>query len=84
MKPFKTAKYFKVAAADLINMGISVVSYALKDISDDHVHSKNMAEALLMTRFCRNICLPWKGMLYGSLVKCDAHIGEAEVPEMHG
>lgn len=28
---------FKVAAADLINMGISVVSYTLKDIRDDHV-----------------------------------------------
>uniref|UniRef100_A0A915KA60 Band 7 domain-containing protein n=1 Tax=Romanomermis culicivorax TaxID=13658 RepID=A0A915KA60_ROMCU len=28
---------FKVAAADLINMGISVVSYTLKDIRDDQI-----------------------------------------------
>jgi len=40
---------FKVAAADLINMGISVVSYTLKDISDDQVHSTNMSGTQLMT-----------------------------------
>lgn len=28
---------FKVASSDLVNMGISVVSYTLKDIHDDQV-----------------------------------------------
>lgn len=28
---------FKVASSDLLNMGISVVSYTLKDVHDDQV-----------------------------------------------
>lgn len=28
---------FKVASSDLVNMGISVVSYTLKDVHDDQV-----------------------------------------------
>ena len=28
---------FKVASSDLVNMGITVVSYTLKDISDSNV-----------------------------------------------
>lgn len=30
---------FKVASSDLVNMGISVVSYTLKDVHDDQVNS---------------------------------------------
>ena len=32
---------FKVASSDLVNMGISVVSYTLKDIHDDQVKLGN-------------------------------------------
>ena len=31
---------FEVASSDLVNMGITVVSYTLKDIRDDEVSSK--------------------------------------------
>lgn len=31
---------FKVASSDLVNMGISVVSYTLKDIHDDQVNER--------------------------------------------
>lgn len=30
---------FKVASSDLVNMGISVVSYTLKDVHDDQVNT---------------------------------------------
>lgn len=30
---------FKVASSDLVNMGIGVVSYTLKDVHDDQVYS---------------------------------------------
>lgn len=37
---------FKVASSDLVNMGISVVSYTLKDVHDDqvdhHLHSASL------------------------------------------
>lgn len=32
---------FKVASSDLVNMGISVVSYTLKDVHDDQVMSNS-------------------------------------------
>jgi len=31
---------FEVASSDLVNMGISVVSYTLKDLKDDEVSQK--------------------------------------------
>lgn len=33
---------FKVASSDLVNMGISVVSYTLKDVHDDHVRGSSL------------------------------------------
>ena len=33
---------FEVASSDLVNMGITVVSYTLKDIRDEEVSAKNM------------------------------------------
>ena len=30
-------KVYEVAKSDLVNMGITIVSYTLKDINDDHV-----------------------------------------------
>lgn len=36
---------FKVASSDLVNMGISVVSYTLKDIHDDQVKKEHARES---------------------------------------
>lgn len=33
---------YKVASSDLVNMGISVVSYTLKDVHDDQVCVQNL------------------------------------------
>lgn len=33
---------FKVASSDLVNMGISVVSYTLKDVHDDQVQRRRV------------------------------------------
>lgn len=33
---------FKVASSDLVNMGISVVSYTLKDVHDDQVRGSSL------------------------------------------
>lgn len=33
---------FKVASSDLVNMGISVVSYTLKDVHDDQVSRSSL------------------------------------------
>ena len=43
---------FEVASSDLVNMGISVVSYTLKDIRDDEVINfsrDNSSEILMIT-----------------------------------
>ncbi|XP_043475723.1 flotillin-1 isoform X1 [Leptopilina heterotoma] len=54
---------FEVASSDLVNMGITVVSYTLKDIRDEE-GSKGYLKALGMARTAE--------------VKRDARIGEAE------
>lgn len=36
---------FKVASSDLVNMGISVVSYTLKDVHDDQVTTSLLIRA---------------------------------------
>ena len=43
---------FDVASSDLVNMGLTVVSYTLKDIKDDHGYLK----ALGMARTAQVIC----------------------------
>ena len=37
---------FDVASSDLVNMGICVVSYTLKDIRDEEVRSQRLLEFL--------------------------------------
>ncbi|XP_005174846.1 flotillin-1 isoform X1 [Musca domestica] len=55
---------FEVASSDLANMGISVVSYTIKDIRDEEGASKGYLKSLGMARTAE--------------VKRDARIGEAE------
>ncbi|XP_037906468.1 flotillin-1 isoform X4 [Hermetia illucens] len=55
---------FEVASSDLVNMGITVVSYTLKDIRDEEGDSKGYLKSLGMARTAE--------------VKRDARIGEAE------
>uniref|UniRef100_A0A1I8Q0Y4 Band 7 domain-containing protein n=1 Tax=Stomoxys calcitrans TaxID=35570 RepID=A0A1I8Q0Y4_STOCA len=55
---------FEVASSDLANMGISVVSYTIKDIRDEEGDSKGYLKSLGMARTAE--------------VKRDARIGEAE------
>ncbi|GJQ87980.1 putative flotillin [Trypoxylus dichotomus] len=56
---------FEVASSDLVNMGITVVSYTLKDIRDEEVREN---EGYLLSL----------GMARTAEVKRDARIGEAE------
>lgn len=39
---------FKVASSDLVNMGISVVSYTLKDVHDDQVTAYIISEVIVV------------------------------------
>ncbi|XP_054738083.1 flotillin-1 isoform X1 [Anastrepha obliqua] len=55
---------FEVASSDLANMGITVVSYTIKDIRDEEGDSKGYLKSLGMARTAE--------------VKRDARIGEAE------
>lgn len=55
---------FEVASSDLVNMGITVVSYTIKDIRDEEGDSKGYLKSLGMARTAE--------------VKRDARIGEAE------
>ncbi|KAM7346157.1 flotillin-1 isoform 2-T2 [Cochliomyia hominivorax] len=55
---------FEVASSDLANMGITVVSYTIKDIRDEEGASKGYLKSLGMARTAE--------------VKRDARIGEAE------
>ncbi|KAL9875149.1 flotillin-1 isoform X2 [Glossina fuscipes] len=55
---------FEVASSDLANMGITVVSYTIKDIRDEEGEAKGYLKALGMARTAE--------------VKRDARIGEAE------
>ena len=40
-----SSKVFEVATSDLVNMGMQVVSYTLKDITDDVGYLKALGEA---------------------------------------
>ncbi|ESP01701.1 hypothetical protein LOTGIDRAFT_200105 [Lottia gigantea] len=61
---------FEVASSDLINMGITVVSYTLKDIRDEETVFKGYLQALGQARTAQ--------------VKRDARIGEAEATKESG
>ncbi|ERL93294.1 hypothetical protein D910_10590 [Dendroctonus ponderosae] len=63
---------FEVASSDLVNMGITVVSYTIKDIRDEEVCSKEFTQPL-----CAGY-LKSLGMARTAEVKRDARIGEAE------
>ncbi|XP_063791862.1 flotillin-1-like [Pseudophryne corroboree] len=66
---------FKVASSDLVNMGISVVSYTLKDIRDDqeYLHSLGKARTAQVQRDAR---------IGEAVAKRDAGIKEAEALQM--
>ncbi|KAG7256391.1 hypothetical protein CRUP_019036, partial [Coryphaenoides rupestris] len=49
---------FKVASSDLVNMGISVVSYTLKDVHDDQVRL-TCTRAVVPNLFCLVYPLSW-------------------------
>ncbi|XP_052721573.1 flotillin-1-like isoform X1 [Crassostrea angulata] len=60
---------FEVASSDLVNMGICVVSYTLKDIRDDKVGNTSTES---------HGYLKYLGMAQTATVKRDARMGEAE------
>ena len=37
-----SAAVFEVASTDLVNMGISIISYTIKDIKDDHGYLRSL------------------------------------------
>jgi len=45
---------FEVASSDLVNMGISVVSYTLKDLKDDEVCLWHFCPIFFRKLFCRH------------------------------
>ncbi|XP_075179543.1 flotillin-1 isoform X2 [Anomaloglossus baeobatrachus] len=65
---------FKVASSDLVNMGISVVSYTLKDIHDDqdYLHSLGKARTAQVQKDAR---------IGEAVAKRDAGIKEAEAQQ---
>jgi flotillin len=73
-------KVFEVASCDLINMGITVVSYTIKDIRDDEVKFPSGYEIheLFIPRPLFQGYLNALGMKRTAEVKRDARIGEAE------
>uniref|UniRef100_A0A182K2I2 Band 7 domain-containing protein n=1 Tax=Anopheles christyi TaxID=43041 RepID=A0A182K2I2_9DIPT len=60
---------FEVASSDLVNMGITVVSYTLKDIRDEEFNGSNRGAKGYLKSL---------GMARTAEVKRDARIGEAE------
>ena len=70
---------FKVASSDLVNMGITVVSYTLKDISDTNVSQNELPANEIDMNFslCQGYLMAL-GMGRTAEVKRDARIGEAE------
>ncbi|KAG4073524.1 hypothetical protein HA402_000748 [Bradysia odoriphaga] len=66
---------FEVASSDLVNMGITVVSYTLKDIRDEEVDEtgRRARRAPQGTGYLKSL-----GMARTAEVKRDARIGEAE------
>jgi len=70
---------FEVASSDLVNMGITVVSYTLKDIRDEEVKSfLNIWLNCLSQTILNQGYLKALGMARTAEVKRDARIGEAE------
>lgn len=68
-------KVFQVASSDLITMGITVVSYTLKDVGDNQVlHHPH--ERTLNSRFNQGYLMSL-GAARTAEVKRDARIGEA-------
>ena len=69
---------FKVASSDLVNMGITVVSYTLKDISDTNVSQNELPANEIDMNFslCQGYLMAL-GMGRTAEVKRDARIGEA-------
>ena len=70
---------FKVASSDLVNMGITVVSYTLKDISDTNVSQNELPANEIDMNFslCQGYLMAL-GMGRTAEVKRDARIGEAQ------
>lgn len=67
---------FEVASSDLVNMGITVVSYTLKDIRDeetDYSVPDNASGQIVVKGYLKAL-----GMARTAEVKRDARIGEAE------
>ncbi|XP_064210992.1 flotillin-1 isoform X1 [Tribolium castaneum] len=83
---------FEVASSDLVNMGITVVSYTLKDIRDEewiyftkkqvvNEESKTSPQRVVQKTYVRKVptgYLKSLGMARTAEVKRDARIGEAE------
>ncbi|XP_063794092.1 flotillin-1-like [Pseudophryne corroboree] len=66
---------FKVASSDLVNMGISVVSYTLKDIHDDQGYLLSLGKA-------RTAQVQKDARIGEAVAKRDAGIKEAEALQM--
>ena len=52
---------FDVASSDLVNMGLTVVSYTLKDIKDDHGYLKALGmarTAQVINSFSKSLQIP--------------------------
>lgn len=64
---------FEVASSDLVNMGITVVSYTLKDIRDEERGDRASHEPKTSSGYLKAL-----GMARTAEVKRDARIGEAE------
>jgi flotillin len=77
---------FKVASSDLVNMGITVVSYTIKDISDANVRKSinsyhftidPIFQIIILVLCCQGYLMAL-GMGRTAEVKRDARIGEAQ------
>ena len=48
---------FKVASSDLVNMGIMVISYTIKEVSDDVGYLKAIGKKFICTNFTEIFCI---------------------------
>ncbi|XP_011213517.1 PREDICTED: flotillin-1 isoform X1 [Bactrocera latifrons] len=69
---------FEVASSDLANMGITVVSYTIKDIRDEEGDSKGYLKSLGMARTAE---VKRDARIGEAEARCDAHIKEAIAEE---
>ncbi|MBN3322102.1 FLOT1 protein, partial [Atractosteus spatula] len=69
---------FKVASSDLVNMGISVVSYTLKDVHDDqdYLHSLGKARTAQVQKDAR---IGEAMAKRDAVIKCSVHVLECPV-----